>query len=56
MKSLKAQPTIIVKGIFRKKYYLILPDLGSFGVYELPIYPFDKIKEEQERQNAKSKV
>lgn len=39
MKYLKATPTVVVKGIFRKRYYLVLPSLHEFGVYELPVIP-----------------
>lgn len=51
MKTLKAQPTVVVTGIFKKRYYLILPDLGSYGVFELPVYDFERLKKQQEEDS-----
>ena len=55
MKTLKAEPTVIVKGFFRKRYYIILPSLSEFGVYELPIYPAEVIKAEKVKQDAQTR-
>lgn len=38
MKLMKPAPTLVVKGIFRKRYYMVLPTAEDWGVYELPQY------------------
>lgn len=47
MKTIKADPTIIITGIFRKRYWQILPGVA---VYELPKSSYKQQLKEQ--QNA----
>lgn len=35
MKTIKADPTIIITGWFRKRYWVVVPDTAT--VYELPV-------------------
>ena len=55
MKYLKPEATIVVKGWFRKRYYVILPSLSEFGVYELPIHDAETVAKEKVKQNAQAK-
>lgn len=42
MKTIKATPTIIITGWFRKRYWLLLPE---DGVFEIPVNTIkDQIK------------
>lgn len=48
MKTIKADPTIIITGIFRKRYWQVLPGVA---VYELPVNSVKKqIKEQRDAQ------
>lgn len=55
MKYLKPEPTIIVKGIFKKRYYVILPNIQEFGVYELPVHDANRVSEEKKKQDGETK-
>ncbi len=49
MKTIKADATIVITGIFRKRYWQIMPGVA---VYELPVTTYKKQLEEQKHANV----